>query len=342
MLIELLFLITITLLFIRGIRDWASRLHLVDIPNRRSIHLDATPRGAGIAFVAAVLLDLIFFHFSLVLEHLPTLFALMMVWVVGILDDRHSVPPKLKFLVLGAATLLLGEDGLFIDNVGYYIGQDVHLSWLSIPFTLFAVVGFSNALNLIDGLDGLAASLSIVILGAFVFVGWEHRDAFLLLLSSLFILVLAIFLFFNWHPASIFMGDSGSLTLGFLISILAIHALNYIPSVSILYLVTIPLLDTLVAMIRRKMHGRSTTAPDRCHLHHLILRRTGSVHKTVLILAAAQLLFTGFGLLLPKGMDQTLALLLFGVLVYLSYRWVEKMIETMQIDCYVPRNGDKA
>ena len=130
------------------------------------------------------------------------------------------------------------------------------------------------------------------------------------------------------------MGDSGSLTLGFLISILSIRALEYLPSVSVLYLGAVPILDTLVVMIRRKRHGRSATAPDRCHLHHLLLQRSGSVPHTVVRMMILQMPFTAIGLLLPRGIDQTLPLLLFLAAVWAGLRWVERMIVSLGIECY--------
>jgi len=192
---------------------------------------------------------------------------------------------------------------------------------------MFAVVGFTNALNLIDGLDGLAATVSIIILGSFFVVGYTNDDHFMMLMSGAFISGLLGFLVFNWHPASIFMGDSGSLTLGFVISVLAIKSLAYIPTVSILFLAAIPVLDTLVVMIRRKINGRSMFSADRCHFHH-ILRHffAEDTRKTVLFLGVLQGIYSMTGLQLDSGTPQGYTLMLFMLNIVLLYLFLGAMI----------------
>jgi len=244
----------------------------------------------------------------------------------------------MKFFIIALATLILWKGGLSIDRIGSYFGMEIRLGWLAVPFTFFALSGFTNAFNLVDGIDGLAATLALVILGGFVWLGWREGDSCLMIFGGAFLVAVAGFLWFNWYPASIFMGDSGSLTLGFLIGMLAIHALNYLPSVSALYLGAIPILDTLVAMIRRKRKGHSPMRSDRCHCHHLLLKKLGSVPKSVLLLGGVQ-----FGLLLlgmgwKEGADQTLPLLLFFLLLVGAYRCVSYLIRDLGIDCY-PSSG---
>ena len=315
-----------TLLLIRLIISQAETLGLIDTPNHRSAHDRPIPRGAGIAFVLSALGTLLLFHPDFLLHSLPLVTGMLLILAVGILDDRHDASPRFKFVVVALATLILWEGGYLIDDVGRYFGVEIRFGVLAVPFTFFALAGFTNAMNLIDGLDGLAGTLSLLILGSFLLLGIRHHDAMLLLFSSLFMAGLVAFLLYNWHPAAIFMGDSGSLTLGFLISVLSIRALDYLPSVAVLYLGAVPILDTLVVMIRRKLHGRSATAPDHCHLHHLLLRRSGSVPRVIFTMLLLQLPFTALGLLLPREMDQTLPLLLFFLAVWIVYRWVERMI----------------
>ena len=173
-----------TLLGIRFLILHASDFHLVDEPNHRSSHSEATPRGAGIAFTLAALAGLLLFDFPEWSEHLPLLTAMLMVLAVGVLDDRHDAPPRLKFFVIALATLALWEGGMLIDDVGRYFGVEIHFGILAIPFTFFALAGFTNAMNLIDGLDGLAGSLSLLILGSFFLLGMRHGDAMMIQLSS--------------------------------------------------------------------------------------------------------------------------------------------------------------
>lgn len=131
--------------------------------------------------------------------------------------------------------------------------------------------GFTNALNLIDGLDGLAGTISFIILSTFLYIGLAHQDELIVTICSIVLSSLVAFLIFNWNPAKIFMGDSGSLFLGFVISIVATISLKYIHPISVLYLVALPIVDTLIVMVRRIRNGKSHFSPDKTHIHHILL-----------------------------------------------------------------------
>jgi len=334
MIIEFVLVFLFSLLFIRIIRHYADHLGFVDIPNDRSTHVHHTARGAGIGFYLAVALVLPVFHFDLLLTYSWTCLAIFLVFIVGVLDDHRDTSPNTKFFVIMLGTVFLYFDGIVIDKIGIFFGLPLSFGWLALPFSLFAVVGFTNALNLIDGLDGLAATVSMVILGSFFAVGYMHDDTFMMMISGAFISGLLGFLVFNWHPASIFMGDSGSLTLGFVISLLAIKSLAYLPTVSILFIAAIPILDTLVVMVRRKMKGRSMFCADRCHIHH-ILRHffAEDTRNTVLFLGVLQGIYSLTGLQLDKGMDNGYMLILFLLNVVLMYMFLAAMIKRQKRDC---------
>lgn len=334
MFMEFVIIFFVSLLLIKLIRDYADHLGLVDIPNDRSIHIYNTARGAGIGFYLAVALVLPFFHLDLILDYVWSFMAVMFVFIVGVLDDHRDTSPNTKFFVIILCTVFLYFDNLVIDKIGVFFGVDIALGWLALPFTIFAVVGFTNAMNLIDGLDGLAATISLVIMGSFFAIGYANDDLFMLLLSGAFISSVLGFLVFNWHPASIFMGDSGSLTLGFVISVLAIKSLAYIPTVSILFLAAIPILDTLVAMLRRKIDGKSMLSADRCHIHH-ILRHffAEDTRKTVLFIGIFQLIYSLTGLQLNNNIDQWYLLMLFLLNVILLYMFLAAMIRRQKRKC---------
>jgi UDP-GlcNAc:undecaprenyl-phosphate GlcNAc-1-phosphate transferase len=202
------------------------------------------------------------------------------------------------------------------------------LGWFALPFTIFAAVGFTNALNLIDGLDGLAGSISLVILSSFFYIGMLHDDQFMMIISGAFIASLLAFLIYNWNPASIFMGDSGSLTLGFIITLLAIKSLEYIPAVSVLFIAAIPLLDTFVVMVRRKRNKKSMFSADKCHMHH-VLQSFFDNHtkKTVIFMIILQLVYSLIGLQLEKDMEQTVPMVLFILNVVFVYMLLNRMIQ---------------
>ncbi|WP_294957681.1 glycosyltransferase family 4 protein [Sulfurovum sp.] len=334
MLLEAVCAFILSLGMVYLVKNNAVKLGMIDIPNARSTHREETARGAGIGFFLASMLTLSFFNYTMLLHFPWTYTAIWLIFVVGVLDDHYDTSPNTKFIVIILATVLLYFDGIVIDDLGTYWGKKLSLGWMALPFTIFAVAGFTNALNLADGLDGLAGTISIVILSGFWVVGYMHNDTFIMLFSTIFIASLLAFLVFNWYPASIFMGDSGSLTLGFVISVLAIKSLAYLPTVSILFIAALPILDTLVVMIRRKRSGRSVFSADHCHLHH-VLRRffMEDTRKTVIFLGVFQAVYTFTGLQLDKKMDEGYLLILFGLNIVLFYLFVSTMIKRQKQEC---------
>jgi len=309
-------------------------LGILDVPNLRSHHKDTRPRGAGIAFILTFFLVLLFFYKEILWGYPLVFCAIFLVFLIGIVDDTIGMQPLWKFIFIGGATLLLTYHSLLIFSLGNFWGIALELGSFSLLFTIFAVVGFTNALNLIDGLDGLAALLSLVILTAFAFIGWKYHDTFILTIATLSIAMLVAFLLFNWAPASIFMGDSGSLTVGFIISILAIKSLAYIPTVSVLFIAAVPILDTIIVMVRRKLSKRAILSADKCHMHHIFYRilEKNSV-KTVLLLGAIQSLYTLFGLQWSRGINEGYLLLFFIFNTFFFYRLLRWSMKHYQIEC---------
>jgi UDP-GlcNAc:undecaprenyl-phosphate GlcNAc-1-phosphate transferase len=146
------------------VKKYAAQVGLIDIPNERSTHQDHTPRGAGIGFFLAVALVTPCFYFDLLFSYIWTLVAILLIFIIGVLDDHHDTSPNTKFIIIILATIFLSFDDIIISDIGTFFGMPLSLGWFALPFTIFAVVGFTNALNLIAGLDGLSASISIVIL----------------------------------------------------------------------------------------------------------------------------------------------------------------------------------
>jgi UDP-GlcNAc:undecaprenyl-phosphate GlcNAc-1-phosphate transferase len=297
----LLFIITYVLLkvFVPN----AHKFNLVDIPNERSSHKNPIPRGAGIVFGLVFLIGVIIFDYyhKNEITYLYTFFSLLIVYATGIYDDINDISSRKKFFFIIIATIIAYFDGFAIDTLGNYFGYELSLGYLALPFTIFAVVGFTNALNLTDGLDGLAGSISIVILSSLLFIGFSYQDHLLICLPMILISVLIAFLLFNWHPAKVFMGDSGSLFLGFTIGILSVYALRYINPTSILFLAAIPLLDTFIVMRRRKQRGQSLFVADKNHIHHILLNFKKDKLFTVKSLVTIQIVF---GLIFVQVFDK--------------------------------------
>jgi len=317
MLISLLLTIFIIaiVLHILVIRN-AEFLQLMDIPNERSAHTKIIPRGAGIAIFSSVFIATLLLNFDYFMIYKYIYIAILLVFLVGLLDDRTDVSPRLKFVVILLATILIYQDGVFIEYLGNYFSHDLILPWfLLFPFTFFAIAGFTNGLNLIDGLDGLAGSISFVMLSTFFAVGMVYNDVLLITLSSSFIVAIMAFLLFNWNPAKIFMGDSGSLTLGFVISILSIESIQYISPAAVLFIIALPILDTFVVMRRRIQRGQSIFKADKNHMHHFLLNVKGDVRFTVLLLVSIQIIFSILGFQLRED-DDFLTVILFVLLFF--------------------------
>jgi len=326
------FLIALVLIYL--VKANASLLSLIDVPNNRSEHIKLTPRGAGIGFILSFILSISIFHFDICKDYSYTFLAILMVFAVGILDDRHDTAPKTKFIVIMIATFMLYMDHIAIYNMGTYFGFDANLGWFALPFTMFAMAGFTNALNLIDGLDGLAASLSLVIFVIFAILGYNHQDDFIFYISSYFIVSLIAFLLFNWNPASIFMGDSGSLTLGFVIAMLGIKSLEYLPAVSMLFITGIPIMDTLIVMIRRKRAGKSAFSPDKCHIHHILKTFfQDNIKRTVMFLIFLQSIYAIIGIIFAKVKDDGFMMIFFILNIVLLYLLLQAMIKRQNRKC---------
>ena len=321
MIIDGILVFLLTVLFTQLVQKYASKIGMLDIPNNRSSHINPTPRGAGIAIFLSFFLVFILFHFSFVVQYMGFFIGITLIFLLGTYDDAKDASPKFKLIIIGIATaLIFFVDGLEINTLGHWFGVEIKLPYIIALFvTLFAVAGFTNALNLVDGLDGLAGSLSLVILASLYYIGYAYNDQFIMMVSFFVMVSLVAFLLFNWYPASIFMGDSGSLVLGFIISVLSIKAINYVSDTTILFLAAVPIIDTIIVMTRRIQRGLSPFAPDKSHFHHKILMLRGSVDASVHILIALQILLSAIGLLLRDKSD-VINLILFLIILFVFFQ----------------------
>jgi len=307
LLVEFITISFISLALVKLVITYSHKLNLYDIPNERSHHCNITPSGAGLGFVSAFFISFILFYPSLVVEYWHIFSSIALVFATGVYDDKHEVSARFKFVAIFVAVFVLWLGGLSIDTLGVWYGYNVALpSFVALLFSMFALSGFTNALNLIDGIDGLSSSVSLVILTFFALLGVEYHSNILVLLSVFTIASILGFLFFNWYPAKIFMGDSGSLTLGFIISILAVLSLEYVHPIAVIYLAALPVLDTLIVMIRRIRRGKSPFSPDKTHIHHIMVNFfDNNVPRTVLFLTLLQLVFSSIGYMILDSINKT-------------------------------------
>lgn len=284
----LAFAITATVVHV--FRGPAIRLGLVDIPGGRKDHVGEVPLIGGVAIFLGFACATLLLEQPLT-EYRPLYAGMALLLVAGVLDDLHDLSARAKFtLQVSAGILLVGWGGLQVSTLGdlFALGP-INLGLMAAPFTLLCVVGLVNAVNMADGSDGLAGGI------VFVMLVWLVVAALLANLQPpVMPLILAgsvlAFLLFNFpHPrrrsAAVFMGDSGSMILGFATAWFAIElmmdASGAIPPITIAAILLLPVSDTVILMARRIQKGQSPMAPDREHLHHIFQRAGFSRPLTV-------------------------------------------------------------
>lgn len=274
-----IFLLTLSfsLIMVPMLRRWAIEKQEYDIPDQRKVHVHPVPRLGGVAIFMGVLFALLTFN-EVNHQVRAILAGGLILFITGLVDDLHGLSSKKKFLgqiVACIVTMSVGD--LYISQLGdlFGLGNIVLPIWLAYPFTLFAVVGVINAINLLDGLDGLAGGFSVISLGAFLSLGSHHAYLNTSVLCIALIGGLVGFLRYNAHPATIFMGDAGSLTVGFLLGFLAVLMTQQpgsgIRPVVPFIILGLPILDTLRVMVSRMCKKQHPFAPDRTHVHHKLL-----------------------------------------------------------------------
>lgn len=276
----------------------AHKVGAIDIPKSRSAHTTPKPRMGGLAMSLSLVIACLAFlpQNSFILAFLSGLIVIVM---TGVVDDMVEISPRWKFLgQILAATLFVYLSGMEIEHIGDILGfGDIRLGGASFVFTVFCLVGAVNALNLADGLDGLAGGISVIALVFFAYFAWNVQGNELLVVAVSLIGAIVGFLRYNSYPARVFMGDSGSMMLGYVVAVLLI-ALNHtapgIPVPALAMVVALPLMDTLLVMARRVRYGHNPFHPDRTHLHHRLLD-LGFPHPAVV--AAIYSVMLGFGLL---------------------------------------------
>jgi UDP-GlcNAc:undecaprenyl-phosphate GlcNAc-1-phosphate transferase len=217
--------------------------------------------------------------------------------LVGIADDFGRLRGRHKVLGQLIAATIVVVAGLQVHTIRLF-GANLDLGVMAVPFTLFLLLGATNSLNLIDGMDGLLSSVGLIICLALGVLAVASGQLVAAAVAFALAGALLGFLCFNFPPASVFLGDSGSMMIGLTVGVLAIHSCLKGPATVALAaptaLLTIPIFDTAVAILRRKLTGRSIYSPDRGHLHHCLLRRLSDPRHVLLIISAC-CLFTVAG-----------------------------------------------
>ncbi len=294
LLATLLLSLFITMTLIPIFKNYAVRLQAIDVPNGRSVHTRPTPKIGGLAMAAGVLIPVLLWVPSD--KFIQSLFiGTAMIVLFGFIDDRRSLSYKSKFAgQIVSALIVILYGGLKIKSLGMLLPEGFQLpDWFSIPLTLMVIVGVTNAMNLSDGLDGLAGGISLLCFICIGLLAYQSGNFIIAVISIAVIGAIFAFLRFNTHPAVVFMGDAGSLLLGFLAVTLSLSLTQGNKPLSPLFplfLFGIPVLDTVRVMLERLAEGRSPFVADKKHLHHKLIN-LGLFHSeavfTIYILQAS-------------------------------------------------------
>lgn len=283
--------VVITYVFTPIVKRLAVRVGAVDKPDARKVHHGMIPRLGGLAifigYVAAVIYSVPMSRFVIALLAGSTVLVL-----VGIWDDVKQIGPKTKLMGQILAAFILVVFGIRIEYVTNPWGDLLYLNtFLSVPLTIFWIVGFTNIVNLIDGLDGLAAGISLIACAAIFTVTVQMDQVELACITLALAGAACGFLRYNFNPAKIFMGDTGSMLLGYTMA--SISVIGSVKTAATLALVVpvivlgLPILDTSFAIIRRYINGKPIFKPDKGHIHHRLLALGLSQKQAVLMMYGA-------------------------------------------------------
>ena len=281
----------ISIVLIPPLMRSASRLAFVDVPSERKVHAAPIPRIGGLAMVAGAITPILLWV-PPSREVLGLLYGVAVILVFGLWDDRSQLDYRMKFggQIL-AVCVVVFYGGVLIRFVPF-CGIEPIPHAASVALTIFALLGVTNAINLADGLDGLAAGTTLLSMGAISLLAYLAGDSSLLIIAMAVMGAIIGFLRFNTHPAQVFMGDAGSQFLGFVAGVLVIvltqRSSPILSPAMPLLLLGLPLVDTFLVMGQRLLQGKSPFKPDRNHIHHKLLALGLDHYESVVVIYALQ------------------------------------------------------
>jgi UDP-GlcNAc:undecaprenyl-phosphate GlcNAc-1-phosphate transferase len=330
------FSLAVSFVATREVRDIATRRGWVSVPqDGRHVHQAPLPRLGGVAIFLAFSVSLgVWLGLSLVFPRLvdglaPTTLLRIyipacLIFCLGIYDDLHGAGPYLKFAVQAIAATMLFAGGMRVLDLPLIFGYHSLPWFVGLPLTVLWVVAVTNAFNLIDGLDGLAAGSALFSTMVFFVVSLVTHSWLGSLMSVTLAGAILGFLRFNFNPATIFLGDSGSLFIGFMLSALALAGAQKAPTFVAVAIPVVsfglPILETLLSILRRLISGRPIFTADREHIHHKLLQMGFSHRQVVIVLYAVSAIFAMLSLFLlwPTGSTLGLVLAVVGAGIWLG------------------------
>lgn len=322
-------------------------LHLYDLPDSRKVHQLPIPRLGGITFLPVAILSMTtmllvlmrldydmqaLWKYTAILHVMAYLSGSIILFIIGLYDDLHGVGYRLKFCAQVLAASLLCVSGLWVTDFSHIFFLGKIPFWIGMPATIGATVYLTNAMNLIDGIDGLASGLSSISLLVIMVLNIICGNIAWAMMSAAFLGVILAFFYYNVFNKEnkIFMGDAGSLTVGFTLSFLILHFWQHngvwnphFHNVGIIAVSTlvIPLFDVVRVFFLRIRNGRNPFLPDKSHIHHKLLRTGLSPRKTMVTILLLDLCIIAINYLLASCLSQTLMVLL-NIILFTSIHLV--------------------
>lgn len=299
------------------IKNLAFAIGAIDKPDNRKVHKKIMPRLGGLAIYIAFMVAAVA-SLEMTWDIVGILVGGTVIVIVGVLDDKYQLPAKVKLLGQIAAACVLIAFDIRIEWVNNPFGGYYYLDLLSIPLTIFWVISFTNVVNLIDGLDGLAAGVSaiasITVILVAVQMGYYHIAVMTAALAGGII----GFIRYNFNPATIFMGDTGSMFIGYMLAAISVYgAVKTAATIALIVpaiALGLPIMDTAFAILRRYNNGRPIFQPDKGHLHHRLLAM-GMNQKQAVLLMYAITAALGIAAVLWAEVDGFYAALIIAVII---------------------------
>lgn len=294
----------VTILSIPFVTRFALYFHFVDTPNARKVHTKQMPRLGGLSIALGFAAGLLYLLPGY--SYMPAfLLGAVIIVGTGMVDDRFQLPARIKFAAQLAAAVIFVSLGPLIEFINIpFIGY-IEFGWISYPITVFWIITVTNAINLIDGLDGLASGVSSIALSSLLFMAVLEQQTYVMALTIILLGGTIGFLMFNFHPAKIFMGDSGSMFIGYTIGVISVaglfKSLTLFSLLIPIIILAVPIFDTVFAVIRRLMKRQKLSTPDKLHLHHRLLALGFSHRMTVLIIYTISFFFSVAAVILSKS-----------------------------------------
>lgn len=313
------------------VKKLAKKIGAIDIPkDKRRMHTDSVPLIGGLAIFLGFLVSTVIFT-EIDIKIIAILSGALIMVVLGVFDDKYALGAKFKLMIQIIAAAIPVIAGVRIERIilPFLKSGGIEFGWLAYPITILWIVALTNAVNLIDGLDGLAAGVSAIASFSMFLIALMQGNYVIAVMSAALVGACCGFLPYNFSPASIFMGDTGSTFLGFVmasLSVLGLFKIHAIISFAVPFIAFgIPIFDTSFAIFRRIKEHRPIMSPDRGHLHHRLVDMGFSHKQAVLIIYAICIVLGAVAVLSFKSKLLAIAIAVLGVIGAFVFRYWGRM-----------------